>query len=282
MITPEDLQNKNFSRVVRGYNPIEVDDYLKFLMAKFEQLHKENADLEKRLHIVSGKYEELANEEEAIRNAVTQAKKLSESMVRSAEKAAEEIIEKVKTRCDNIIEDAQIKVEAEAMHLAEIRMQAAKFKQLLIEEYSKYLRTVREVAIPSPDEVLAEFPALKSIGAIALDDILTDEIITRAAVAPSKDPELEEFKRFVRPEKKSAAPDQREEVERSLSSDKPTSHRITEAVFESNVDVEDPNDPKSEEELLAETPDLSVKDALHASDDTAFSSSDNSTEENPS
>ena len=46
MIPPEDLKNKNFSRTVRGYNPIEVDDYILFLLTKYEQLYTENAELE--------------------------------------------------------------------------------------------------------------------------------------------------------------------------------------------------------------------------------------------
>ena len=32
MIAPHELKNKTFSRVVRGYNPLEVDEYFDFLI----------------------------------------------------------------------------------------------------------------------------------------------------------------------------------------------------------------------------------------------------------
>ena len=271
MIPTDNLKNKNFSRSVRGYNPIEVDDYIKFLLTKYEQLHEENADLEKRLHIVSGKYEELVNEEEAIRNAVAQAQKLSESMIRSAEKSANDIIDKVNKRCEDIIEDAQIKVEAEQKKLADLRFSAAQFKEMLIREYTKYLKNLRETEIPSVDEVKAEFPTLDAIRKAAMESLIPDEIIERAVVSTANDPELVGFKRFVRhgqkrlsPEEKSSRKEERENGVRSVGD-------LTDEILQSNVDDELPGETKNDEDLLAAAHEMSVEDALSSTVDTDIS-----------
>ena len=42
MITPLDIQNKEFSRAVRGYNQEEVDLFLDEIMADYDKLLSEN------------------------------------------------------------------------------------------------------------------------------------------------------------------------------------------------------------------------------------------------
>ncbi len=268
MIAPEDLKNKNFSRTVRGYNPIEVDDYIQFLLTKFEQLHRENAELEKRLHIVSGKYEELANDEEAIRNAVSQAQKVCESMIHSAEKSANEIISRVNARCEDIIEDAQIKVEAEEKKLAKLRIQAADFKEMLLKEYTKYLKQLRETDIPSAEDVAAEFPNRTLIEETAMDDLIPDQIITKATISQAKDPELEDFKRFVRPGRKKLSKEEKEEKKRAKAEGRYYKGQMTDIILQSRVDDEEPGDDTPDDDILAKAPEMSVKDAVLSPLDT--------------
>ena len=245
MIPVQDLQNKSFSRTVRGYNPIEVDDYVKFLLAKYEELCRENAELEKRLHHVSGKYEELASDENAIRNAVGQAKKLVESMLSAAEKAADEVVDKARARCDELIENAQIKVEAEEEKALELRLKAAEFKEMLIREFSRYLGEVTATRIPTTEEVRAEFPTREQIRTEVLDDLIAEDIIEEAVLDTARDPSLEEFKRFTRPQGTHLTP---EEKEARQNADKRYPGHLTDEILKSNVD-EDPgaqNDPPAD------------------------------------
>lgn len=264
MIPPEDLKNKNFSRTVRGYNPIEVDDYILFLLTKYEQLYAENAELEKRLHIVSGKYEELASDEESIRKAVGQAQKLSESMIRAAEKSASEIVSRVTARCEDLIQDAQIKVEAEQIKLARLRLDAAKFKEMLTNEYTKYLKLLRATDIPSPEDAEKEFPSGSQIFSTAMDEIEPSEILESSVLSVAADPELEEFKRFVRPKKKRLSREEKDAIKRARKEGRVFDGNLTDMVLESIVDAEDAQDT-AEEQLLAESPEMSVEEAVSTS-----------------
>lgn len=280
MIPPEDLKNKSFSRTVRGYNPIEVDDYILFLLTKYEQLYAENAELEKRLHIVSGKYEELASDEDSIRKAVGQAQKFSESMIRSAERSAAEILERVNTRCEDMIQDAQIKVESEQIKLARLRLDAAKFKEMLTEEYSKYLKLLRATEIPSPEDAKKEFPSGALIFDTAMDEIEPAEILETSVLAAAADPELEEFKRFVRPKKKRLTREEKDAIKRARKEGRVFDGNLTDMVLESIVDAEEtPED--SDEQLLAESPEMSVEDAVSftvsAEEQTLFTNDENQT-----
>ena len=43
MLTPLDIENKRFSKTLKGYNVDEVDDFLDQLTLEYEKLYKENA-----------------------------------------------------------------------------------------------------------------------------------------------------------------------------------------------------------------------------------------------
>ena len=49
MLTPLDIENKRFSKTLKGYNVDEVDDFLDQLTIDYEKLYKENAELKEQL-----------------------------------------------------------------------------------------------------------------------------------------------------------------------------------------------------------------------------------------
>ena len=49
MITPMDIENKEFKKGFRGYNEEEVDEFLDIVKEDFENLHRENLDLKEKL-----------------------------------------------------------------------------------------------------------------------------------------------------------------------------------------------------------------------------------------
>jgi cell division initiation protein len=49
MITPLDLENKRFSKKMRGYNDDEVDEFLDAVTIDYEKLYRENAELKEKI-----------------------------------------------------------------------------------------------------------------------------------------------------------------------------------------------------------------------------------------
>ena len=47
MLPPHELKNKTFGKAMRGYNPVEVDEYIEFLIEKYTELYRENDELER-------------------------------------------------------------------------------------------------------------------------------------------------------------------------------------------------------------------------------------------
>lgn len=143
MIAPHELKNKTFSRAVRGYNPVEVDQYFDFLIAKYTEAYKTACELEQKFNKIEAKYAELSGEEESIRSAILKAQKLGEAIVNNAKKDAQKKEEDLQARCDEIIAEAKEKVLLEKENIARLRKSAIEFQHQLYSEYVKHVEMIK-------------------------------------------------------------------------------------------------------------------------------------------
>ncbi len=147
MIAPHELKNKTFSRAVRGYNPVEVDQYFDFLIEKYTEAYKAATELEQKFNQVEAKYTALSSEEESIRSAILKAQKLGEAIVNNAKNEAKEKEAKLNALCDEIIEEARAKVAEEKEKAAQLRKSAIEFQHKLYTEYLTHLETVKNMKL---------------------------------------------------------------------------------------------------------------------------------------
>jgi len=149
MISPHELKDKTFQKVVRGYSITEVDEYFEFLIDKYTELYRENAELEKKLHVMSAKYDELSNDEKSIREVIVKAQKLGERIVESAKNEANATISSVSARCDEIVARTKEKVNAEREKIAELSQTAEEFREKLYAQYLEHLKLVKAMDVDS-------------------------------------------------------------------------------------------------------------------------------------
>ncbi len=172
MIAPHELKNKTFARVVRGYNPVEVDQYFDFLIEKYTEAYKTASELEQKLNKIEAKYSELSGEEESIRSAILKAQKLGEAIVNNAKKDAEDKEQDLISRCDAIVAEAKEKVEKEKESILALRKLALDFQHKLYGDYVKHVEMIREMKIdelPDLDNLINEDEKFASAKVEALD-----------------------------------------------------------------------------------------------------------------
>ncbi|MCK8058030.1 MULTISPECIES: DivIVA domain-containing protein [unclassified Fusibacter] len=116
MITPLDVQKKDFSKGIRGYSEREVNEYLIQIADTLETHINEKADLKERIMRI----EEDVNKYRAIEST------LSETLV-LAKKTSDDLISTAKREAESIVKDAEItakaKVEAANRQIAEMNEQ---------------------------------------------------------------------------------------------------------------------------------------------------------------
>ena len=92
MITPLDIENKRFTRTLKGYNVEEVDDFLDQLTLEYEKLYKENAEYRDQADKYQKDLEHYRNVEHTLQNTLVMAQTTAEDIKSMAQKQADQII----------------------------------------------------------------------------------------------------------------------------------------------------------------------------------------------
>ena len=142
MITPLDIQNKEFSRSVRGYKEEEVDGFLDLLTVDMEKLLAENAALKADVARLSVEVDKYKNAEDAVLETLEAAKALMGDISASAEKRAEILLKNAELDAELILREAKESSERlteESIHLKH-RFSAfqSKYKGLLESELERF------------------------------------------------------------------------------------------------------------------------------------------------
>ncbi len=92
MLTPLDIENKRFSKTLKGYNVDEVDDFLDELTIDYEKLYKENAELREQVKQDKKDIEHYRNVEHTLQNTLVMAQTTADDIKANAQTRAEQII----------------------------------------------------------------------------------------------------------------------------------------------------------------------------------------------
>lgn len=140
-ITPLDIYQREFKKILRGFDPDEVEEFLEQVADDYEQLIKENVDLKERIEYFES---QMASGD---KSSQTYDTKRINDLIQQAEKRASEIIQNAKAEADKIIRSAQKDVE-EIARGAETQSLQAKDKDAEdydVEVYQKADSVLEEV-----------------------------------------------------------------------------------------------------------------------------------------
>lgn len=92
--TPNEIKNKEFSRVKNGLEPTEVANFLEQLSTEIERLKEDKKQLEKVIEERDTNIKSYQDVHQSVSDALIQAQKAGEETKQAAEKQAEAIIAK--------------------------------------------------------------------------------------------------------------------------------------------------------------------------------------------
>ena len=141
MITPLEIENKEFSKAMRGYNAEEVDAFLDQIILDLQQLLAEKEKLETEVEELKKDINQYKRSETSVLNTLESAKKLMNDISESAEKRAEIIVRNAQMDAETIQREAKDSVSRlteEGDRLREkVRSFRGKYRRLIEEELSR-------------------------------------------------------------------------------------------------------------------------------------------------
>ena len=138
MIKPSEIEEKQFSRAIRGYNAEEVDDFLDLIIEDLEKLQADYDKLQRENEELRTENEQHKKSQVSVMNTLDSAKKLMKDISESAEKRADIIIRNARLDAEMIVKDAKDSVSrysGEGIDLRDrVSYYRSRYKQLLLDE----------------------------------------------------------------------------------------------------------------------------------------------------
>jgi cell division initiation protein len=127
-LTPLDIQQQRFrTRFGGGLDKTEVDAFLNTLATQFEALVRENQELREEDRHNKRMLEELRAREEALKETMITAQRVTEEIKRQAEKEADIIMGRAELEAEAMVEHAQSRLTELLSDIAELKRQRAQF-----------------------------------------------------------------------------------------------------------------------------------------------------------
>ncbi len=128
MITPQDIQSKEFTRGVRGYKEEEVDAFLDEITIDLEKLQSENRMLKEQVAQNAERLEHYRAQEGSLLETLEAAKALMSDISASSEKRAKILLKNAELDAELMQKEAKEAVERLTAESAELRNQYKEFR----------------------------------------------------------------------------------------------------------------------------------------------------------
>ncbi len=142
MITPLDIQNKEFSKSVRGYKEEDVDGFLDLLTLDLEKILEENRKLKDQVKSLTAEVDRYRSSEGAILETLEAAKALMGDISASAEKRAEILLKNAELDAELIQREAKESIERLNEEMVNMRNRLnifrTRYRSLLESELEKF------------------------------------------------------------------------------------------------------------------------------------------------
>ena len=147
-----EIQIKDFSKSLRGYDVKEVRDFLDQVARQFEQLAYENKSMkdkvrEKELTILG-----FSDEKTMLKNTMVTAKKVTDDIKKDATKEATQIMTQAKLKADALLKQAQQNLKVAIDEVKRVKKQK--------QELSFQIRTTLEAHLKLLDQLEQEYTAV--------------------------------------------------------------------------------------------------------------------------
>lgn len=127
-LTPIDIHNQEFSKVFRGYDEDEVNEFLDQIIKDYEILLREKKELEDKLEETFDRLGHFTTIEGTLNKSIIVAQEAAEEVKRNAQKEAKLIIKEAEKNADRIVNDSLVKARKVAVEIEELKKQSKVFR----------------------------------------------------------------------------------------------------------------------------------------------------------
>ncbi|WP_227767061.1 DivIVA domain-containing protein [Zhaonella formicivorans] len=112
VLTPLDIQNKEFRKVLRGYSEDEVNVFMSRILRDYEQMYRDNQELKEEVQRLTSELERYKRIEETLNNTLILAQQTAEELKANAARECELLNQESQLRIQKMFDEAAQKIRA--------------------------------------------------------------------------------------------------------------------------------------------------------------------------
>ena len=154
MFTPQQIEQISFNKqTFGGYDMQAVDEFLEPLTEDYITLYKENALLKNKMRVLVGKLEEYRQNEASMKDAIVNAQKACDKMIKEAEAKCTQMLNEANAAAIENAKNSDALIAEETARVEEAKRAAAEKIQKIEEQIKACAQTlaqIREANRPAP------------------------------------------------------------------------------------------------------------------------------------
>jgi cell division initiation protein len=107
-ITPLEIKRQQFKKVMRGYDPVEVDTFLDMLSHELEEVLTKNKELKDKIIELETQLKDYKNMEKTLQQTLQQAQETSGKEIENSRREAMIIVQEAELKASQIVDKARM------------------------------------------------------------------------------------------------------------------------------------------------------------------------------
>ena len=152
MLSPIDLETKEFKKTLGGYSREDVDQFMTMLFQDYKTLYMENVSLKDKVNMLSSAVSKYKSMEDVLQSTLVVAQSASDELKNSAREKAAVIVEEAELKAGKIEIESRQKVSSLENEYNNIKMQLANYKHQIAYMLEGILQAVNKL----PEDIETE------------------------------------------------------------------------------------------------------------------------------
>jgi cell division initiation protein len=144
-LTPADIRQQQFAvKLIRGFDPQEVDAFLEEVADDFEELSRENALLKEQLVSLEERGKGVEAREKTLHETLVTTQKIAEEFKDNARREAELVLREAHLRADKFMQEAREEHGKLTAEITALKRHRRQLSEELLQIISTYKRLVEQ------------------------------------------------------------------------------------------------------------------------------------------
>lgn len=149
---PDAVEERDFQKVLRGYDPAQVDAYINKITENYAELYRYACDLEHQYAMAKERLMTADSDREEARRTLETSRAAADKIISDAYERSDAILASIKRSCDKILGSFKAKIETQRTSLDAMRGSIAEFKNDLYQRYRLHIEMLDRLSPAVPDD----------------------------------------------------------------------------------------------------------------------------------